>query len=100
MKGKGQGHSWPSVIAFSDPAFECSRSLELFPALDDHFLFFVQIELQIFVREPRVANFFTRSPNYALFFFRARCVYSYMQHLHRIHGQAHRWNVLNLSTLL
>jgi hypothetical protein len=50
---------------------------ELFLALDAHFLFFCKLSNRFLCIEPRVANFFTRSPNYALFVVREWCVYSY-----------------------
>lgn len=78
MKGKGQGHSWPAERnCIFRPGVLMQPELRAISSPWWSLPFFLQIELQIFVREPRVANFFTRSPNYALFFFRARCVYSY-----------------------
>jgi hypothetical protein len=49
---------------------------ELFSALDHHFLFCKLSNRFLYEREPRVANFFTPSPNYVLFFVRSG-VYSY-----------------------
>jgi hypothetical protein len=78
MKGKGQGHSWPSVIVFSSiPAFECNRSY-FQPLMITSFFFFCKLSNRFLCIESHGLPIFSRGRLIMRFFVvREWCVYSY-----------------------